>query len=424
MTNPKSHPSVDPATAAFLREQTEAVTSTAPHIPFSREEYAGRLVKLQAAMAEDGIDTLVLSSPEAQNWLHGLALRWYKMQGPSEWRPLTCTVVRVDAGFMLFEGVEHGEMIRRTSVAEDVRLLPRYERAGMLQYIIRESSAAGWIAGSRVGLELFSPVPNAAVSAMISGAVLDAGGRVVDGTHTARRVRRVKSKAELAMVRTAAEICDAGLTHLGQVLRPGMTELEAHGELIKGLAAAGGEPAGIHQVVAVGSGALGTGHEISGRRVLQRGDIIEVDACGVYNRYHANRNMIFTVGEPADAAYRIQDLIAGAYPVLRASAVAGARVGDVNRALREYYDEAGVFDLNTDIWIGGYELGIAFPPDWVGEWKFTVMGGEDDDRVFEAGMVTNFESMLGFSLIDTLIYGEGPAETLSTLPHEFMVVSA
>ncbi|MDR5701962.1 aminopeptidase P family N-terminal domain-containing protein, partial [Agromyces aerolatus] len=234
--------------AAFLAEQAEAVTSTPPHIPFSREEYAARLRKLQTAMAEDGIDTLVLSSPEAQNWLHGLALRWYKMQGPTEWRPLTCTVVRVDAGYILFEGIEHGEMIRRTSVADDVRLLPRYERAGMLQHIVRESVGMGWINGSRVGLELFSAVPNPAVSAMISGAILDAGGRVVDGTLTARRVRRTKSKAELDMVRKAAEICDAGLTHLASVLRPGMTELEAHGELIKGLSDAGGEPAGIHQV--------------------------------------------------------------------------------------------------------------------------------------------------------------------------------
>jgi Xaa-Pro aminopeptidase len=414
----------DAAVAAFLAEQAEAVTSSAPHVAFSREEYAGRLVKLQAAMAEDGVDTLVLSSPEAQNWLHGLALRWYKAQSPTEWRPLTCTVVRVDAGFMLFEGVEHAEMIRRTSVAEDVRLLPRYERAGMLQFIVREAAAAGWISGQRVGLELFSAIPNPAVSMMIQGAVMDAGGRIVDGTLTARRVRRTKSRAELDMVRKAAEICDAGLLHLAEVLRPGMTELEAHGELIRGLSNAGGEPAGIHQVVAVGSGALGTGHEISGRRVIRPGDIIEVDACGVYNRYHANRNMIFVVGEPAPGAARTQELIAGAYPVLRENAVSGARVGDVNRALRAYYDEAGVFELNTDIWVGGYELGIAFPPDWVGEWKFTVVGGEDDDRVFESGMVTNFESMLGFSLIDTVVYGDGPAETLSTIPHDFLVVEA
>jgi Xaa-Pro aminopeptidase len=413
---------VDAAIAAFLREQTEAVTSTAPHIPFSREEYAGRLVKLQAAMAEDGIDTLVLSSPEAQNWLHGLALRWYKMQGPSEWRPLTCTVVRVDAGFMLFEGVEHGEMIRRTSVAEDVRLLPRYERAGMLQYIIRESSAAGWIAGSRVGLELFAAVPNPAVSHMISGAIMDAGGRVVDGTLTARRVRLIKSKAELAMVRKAAEICDAGLTHLGQVLRPGMTELEAHGELIKGLAAAGGEPAGIHQVAFAGLAGLGVYHEISGRRVLTADDFLDVDPCGVYNRYHSNRSQVYSFRQPSDAAAALLQKLAGAFDILTEKARPGVRIGDVCAELYAYYEDAGVFEINKHIWIGGYEMGIAFPPDWVGEWKFNVVGGEDDDRTFEAGMVSNFESMCGIGVLDTFIIDDDATTVLSQLPHEIFVV--
>src|SRR5690606_10885616 len=136
----------------------------------------------QAAMVEDGIDTLVLSSPEAQCWLHGLSLRWYKAQSSTTWRPLTLTVVRADAGYILFEGVEHAEMIRRTSVATDVRLLPRYERANMLQFIIRETAAMGWLNGSRVGLELYSYIPNPAVSAMIRGAVMEAGGRVTDGT--------------------------------------------------------------------------------------------------------------------------------------------------------------------------------------------------------------------------------------------------
>jgi Xaa-Pro aminopeptidase len=415
---------VDSTVASFLREQLGMVESTEPHIAFSEAEYASRLARLQTAMAVDGVDTLVLSSPEAQNWLHGLALRWYKTQGPTEWRPLTCTVVRVDAGYLQFEGVEHAEMIRRTSVATDICLLPRYERAGMLRFIVREITSRGWVGGSRVGLELFSSVPNAAVSDMLRGVLMDAGGIVVDATATARRVRRVKSAAELEAVREAARICDAGLMHLANVLQPGMTELEAHGELIKGLSDAGGEPAGIHQVVAVGSGAMGTGHEISSRRVIRPGDVIEVDACGVYKRYHSNRNMMYVVGEPHPGARGVQEILAGAYPVLREHAKAGARVGDVNRALYDYYDEAGVFAHNSDIWIGGYEMGIAFPPDWVGEWKFTVVGGETDDRLFEAGMVTNFESMCGMSLIDTVVYGDHGATTLSALPHEFITVEA
>ena len=117
------------AFAEFVADLDERTRAVPPDIPFSREEYAGRLDRLRAAMAEDGIDTLLLSSPEAMNWLHGLSLRWYKAQAPRMWRPLTCTAVHVDHDrFIQFEGIEHEEMLRRTSIAEDIRLLPRYQR--------------------------------------------------------------------------------------------------------------------------------------------------------------------------------------------------------------------------------------------------------------------------------------------------------
>lgn len=413
---------LDSTITQFLADQQQRISGTDPHVAFSEEEYASRLARLQRAMAEDGVDTLILSSPEAQNWLHGLALRWYKANGPRDWRPLTCTVVRVDAGYILFEGVEHTEMIRRTSVARDVRLLPRYERNGMLRFIVSEITREGWVAGSRVGVELFSAIPNPAVSRMMEGALLDAGARVVDATLTARRVRMIKSAAEIVAVKKAAEICDAGLLHLASVLRPGMTELEAHGELIRGLSAAGGEPAGLHQVAFVGLAALGVYHEISGHRIITEDDFLDVDPCGVYKRYHSNRSQLYTFTEPPKGAVELLDLLAGAFDILTERARPGVRIGDVNAELYGYYRDAGVFELNTNVWIGGYEMGIAFPPDWVGEWKFTVVDGENDDRVFEAGMVANFESMCGIGLLDSFVIEEDATRLLSKLPHEIMVV--
>ena len=228
------------AFAEFVADLDERTSAVPPDIPFSREEYAGRLSRLRAAMAEDGIDTLLLSSPEAMNWLHGLSLRWYKAQAPRMWRPLTCTAVHVDHDrFIQFEGIEHAEMLRRTSVAEDIRLLPRYRRDDMLGFIVGQLAGEGWLAGT-VGVEKYSHIPNAAVAALIQEAMESHGATVVDGTDAARRVRRCKSPAEITYVEKAAEICDTGLQHLGQVLRPGMTELEAWAEMTSAMAQAGG----------------------------------------------------------------------------------------------------------------------------------------------------------------------------------------
>ncbi|GAB2449722.1 Xaa-Pro peptidase family protein [Nocardioides hungaricus] len=392
-----------------------------PDIPFTREEYAARLDKLRAAMTEDGIDTVILSSPEAMCWLSGLSLRWYKSHAPRQWRPLTCIAVRADSDrFIQFEGYEHEEMIRRTSIAEDIRLLPRYERAGMLDFIVRELDAEGWL-DSTVGVEKYSYVPNPAVAAQIDAALTARGSTVVDATDAVRRVRRLKSAAEIAYIERAAEICDAGILHLQRVLAPGMTELEAWAEMVKAMAEAGGEPAALHELAVVTTPAGGLGHHIAGRRVIEAGDWIEVDPCGVFNHYHANRNAVFYLGEPPQVGVDLMSVLADAYDVLTSTATVGTPVADVNRALREYYQEVGVWDLNSQYWVGGYELGISFPPDWVGEWLFTV-NSEDAEGVIEDGLVTNYESIIGLALLDTVVYQTSGTRTLSRIPYEILAV--
>jgi Xaa-Pro aminopeptidase len=407
------------AVAQFVAQLTEDTKAEPPVIPFTREEYAGRLAKLRRAMVADGIQTLLLSSPEAMCWLHGLSLRWYKSQSPRDWRPLTCTAVNVDSeDFIQFEGMEHEEMLRRTSVATDIRLLPRYQRSDMLGFIVSELAAEGWLDGT-VGVEKYAHIPNAAVAGMLQSAMEAKGATVVDGTGAARRVRRTKSPAEVVYVEKAAEICDTGIRHLASVLAPGMTELEAWAELTSAMAGAGGEPAALHNTVV--AGVPGTGHSIAGRRVLKAGDVIEIDPCGVYNHYHANRNMVFYLGEPPQVAVDLFKVLAGAYDVIRATARVGTPVKDLNKALKDYYIDAGVWHLNSQYWVGGYELGISFPPDWVGEWKFTV-NSENEPGVIEDGLVTNFESIIGLGLLDTIVYQSAGTRTLSTIPHEIIAV--
>ncbi len=64
------------------------------------------------------------------------------------------------------------------------------------------------------------------------------------------------------------------------------------------------------------------------------------------------------------------------------------------------------------LWVGGYELGISFPPDWVGEFVFAAED-EAPEGVFRSGMVTNCESIFRPGLIDTIVYEKEGARRLS-----------
>src|SRR5207245_1403976 len=176
--------------------------------------------------------------------------------------------------------------------------------------------------------------------------------KVVGASASVREVRRIKSPRELAYIEEAVRICDIGLRALGDALEPGITELEAWAEMMRAMAAEGGEPAGIHECVVVGPAELG--HMFSSKRPRRAGEYLFADPCGVVYRYHGNVAKASSMGEPPKEALRIAEIEAGAYGLLCSTAKAGTPVRDMNRVLREYYRDAGVWGMHE--WTGGYEL--------------------------------------------------------------------
>lgn len=397
---------------AFVAREEAAAVPGAADVPFERAEYAARLERLREAMAARDLEVLLVSSPEGMCWLHGYRARWYRMHASTLYPPLATTVVHIDHDQPVhFDFAREEALVRATSIAADVRIFPAAaEGLEGARFLATALARAGWLPG-RVGMEWWSPVPNRAVSEAVGVALVERGATVSDATQVVRGVRRVKSPAELGYIEQAAGIADVGLEAVAVALAPGRTELELWAEMMRAMVAAGGEPAAIHELVHVG--ALGGGHALSTHRRLRAGDTLLADPCGVVHRYHANTARAFALGEPAPEAVRLLELAGGAVAVLCEVASAGTPLRDVNRALRDYYRDCGIWDLQT--WAGGYELGISMPPDWVGESTFSV-GDEQPEGVVEAGTVTSFHSNFHLPFVDTVVFGEHGARTLSRLP--------
>ena len=95
---------------------------------------------------------------------------------------------------------------------------------------------------------------------------------------------------------------------------------------------------------------------------------------------------------------------------------------DVAATVRSRLKEAGLWE--SRYFFGGYDLGIAFPPDWVGAWYFD-LDDTGSDKSFEPGMVTNLEAVAGaFAQVDTVVYDAGKARLLSTVPREILAAGA
>ena len=326
----------------FIARETEQLRARAPSLPFDRAEYAERLRRIRRTMARDGVDVLVLTAPDSMCWLHGYASRWYRIQASTTLPPIQCTVVHLDEDPMfMIETCFHEELVRLTSCVGDFRGIPATgldHEASVEDYVaflVGQLRLQGWTGGV-VGLEAWSCLPNPAVFKATEEALTEAGWRVVDATHTIRSVRRLKSPAEIAMIERAQAVCDAGLLALQREVKPGMTELEAWNVYMTAQIAAGGEPAAIHETVAVGPPEPVL-HMLSGRGRIERGDYFHADACGAVEHYHARGTRPYFMGEPPPELSAISRILAGAFDVLLETARVGVSFREVNGKLAEYY---------------------------------------------------------------------------------------
>jgi Xaa-Pro aminopeptidase len=395
-------------------------------VPFGRDEYRDRLTKIRTRMAADEIDVLYLTAPESLFYVSGYTCEWYQAQGPKAWPATSGIAVHRDRDdFILFDTPSEQVMVRFVTIADDIRIFPIDNRRDGIGFIVDELTAAGWLGGT-VGLELHSYRPNPAISQRFRSAFESAGCKVADGSDVLRDVRWVKSPQEMVYIERAGQIADVGLAAARDTIRPGVTELEVYGEMIRAMAKVGGENPSITLPVLSGPKA-NCGHALAGRRTIGPGEQVNVDVCGVYNRYHCNAARSFYVGQPPREVVEFYEQAAGAMDLLEGLIRPNLRVGDLVKTLKAYYEDQEIWESAS--WVGGYELGIGFPPDWVGNFVYE-MSHEDSNVQFEPGTAVNFESvfyaprMAGLTyLIETLLFKADSAEIASRMPRGLQVIS-
>ena len=392
---------------------------------FTLDEFNDRLQAIRKRMAADSIDLLWLMAPESLYYVSGYTCEWYQAQSPKQWPATSGIAVHVDHDrFIMFDTPSEKVMCRFVTCADDIRTFPIDNRRDGIGFIIDELKAEGWLGGT-VGMELYSYRPNPAISARFRAAFEENGSTVADGSDILRELRWVKSPQEIAYLEQAAKITDIGLEAAKNTIRPGVTELDVYGEMIRAMASAGGENPAITLPVLSGLKA-NTGHSLASRKAIMAGEKVNVDVSGVYWRYHANAARSFHVGEPARDVMEYHNKSSGVFAIIADILRPGLTVGELVTSARQYYDDVGIW--SDAGWVGGYELGIGFPPDWVGNFVYE-MSHTDSEKVFEPGTCVNFESqffspnMSGITYyICMLLFKENSAELPVQAPRQLVVI--
>jgi Xaa-Pro aminopeptidase len=283
-----------------------------------------RLARVRAAMAEQGIDTLLLSVGHDLPYLTG-----YEAM-PLE--RLTMLVVPRDAdATLVIPGLEAPRVTEMPGVFD---LLPWGETEDPTAIVARLARGASTIAvgdqmWARFLVELLPQLPGASYR------------RAVD---VVGPLRMVKDRAEIDALAAAGAAVDriAAELQAGHIPLVGRTEADVSAELSARILAEGHDVVNF-AIVAAGENAASPHHH-AGQRVIRADEIVLCDFGGTMNGYCSDITRCVFTGDVGSAAPDIAE----AYAVLheaQQAAVAAATVGaacqDIDRTAREIITAAG-----------------------------------------------------------------------------------
>ena len=378
---------------------------------FEPEEFRDRRRRALAATAGRGLDALLMFKQESMYWLTGYDTFGYCF--------FQCLVLRADGDLVLLTRAPDLRQAEHTSIVEDIRIW--VDRAGSNPAEeLRDLLAENGLSGKRLGIEYDTHGLTAANGKRLDVA-LAGFAEATDASDLISRLRLVKSAAELAYVRRAAELADDALAAAIAETRDGADEgailAAMHAAVFRG----GGDYPGNPFIIGSGRDALLCRYK-SGRRRLDARDQLTLEFAGVYRHYHACLMRTLLVGAPSARQRAMHAACREALLACEARLSPGTPIGAVFDAHAEVFDRHGLraHRLNAC----GYSLGATYAPSWM-DWPMCFHGNPVEvgpGMVFFLHMIlADSETGLAMTLGRTSLITERGPEPLSRAPLDLIV---
>jgi len=369
---------------------------------FSREEFTIRMAKTRAEMARRGLDALLLFAPEGQYWLTG-----YDTFGFCFFQ---CLVVSDHDPVLLTRSADLRQA-QLTSTIGDIRIWtdragadPTEDLAALLGDLGLDGKRIGWETRTQGLLHLNG--------ARLAARLPD----LVEASDLMGVLRLVKSPAEIAYVRKAAELADLAWDAAAGLAHAGADEGAILGAMHQAIFGGGGDYPGNEFIIGSGEHALLCRYA-SGRRRLAANDQLTLEWAGTYRHYHGANMKTIVIGAPRPQHLTMQATAEAALAACEAALRPGRPMAEVFAAHVRVFDAAGLgaHRLNAC----GYSLGPRFSPSWMEDQMFY----EGAPTVMEPGMVfflhmilMDSQSGTAMTLGRTSLVTEAGAEPLSRMP--------
>jgi Xaa-Pro dipeptidase len=373
--------------------------------PISEDEYRGRLDRTQQAMKAEGFDALLLTAEPNFRYLTGFnSQTWINLT-----RPRYC-IVPPRGDPIVIVPKSNVVILDTTSWVSDVRTwpAPRPEDDGITLVIDALKACGGQFrrVGAELGAESRLGMP---VGDFLRIKEAMAPSLIADGEYLLRRLRMVKSPAEIARCRTIGQLASDGFARLAKSVRIGDTERDAAAKLQADLLAHGAEK--MPYVIAV-SGEHGYSCINMGPtdRVLDEGDVLIIDTGRTFDGYFCDFDREFAFGTPCADVRLAYEKVWNATSAGIAAVRPGIRTCDVWQAMASSLGADSV--SGTGVGRMGHGLGLQMT-----EWPSI---NRDDRTVLKEDMVITIEPGIAFATTDR----QGSAVQRVLVHEENIVVTA
>lgn len=380
---------------------------------FPRTEYLRRIAAVKAEMVKREVEALVVTFDRSINYLTGYTARSayvpqaLVISAQEEEPTLILRLMDVPAGIHLTF------LERNKIIGYPESLVGNPEKDGYDAVIDFLQKAN--LTNRGVGLEM-GQLP-ARAAEIFKKRLPDS--KFVDCTHVVTWIRVIKSDLEIALMKEAAAIADAGMMRAADVIRPGVHEADAVAEILSTLArgANGKRGTGIANIFMCSSPRTGTSHIIWSDDIFRQGSQINLELGGVRHTYTAAVMRTFSIGKPSDRLRRLHEAEVAGLEAALDKVRPGATCSDVAEAFNRTIGKSG-FQKESRC---GYGIGI----DWneaitsLKEGDMTVL---KPNMTFHLMLGNWIDEDFGYVLSETFRVTESGADVLTQVPRQIFEI--
>jgi ectoine hydrolase len=385
---------------------------------FETTEYLDRLRRTKEAMAERGLEALIIADPSNMNYLSGYdGWSFYVSQ---------VLIVAQDHDQPVWIGRgQDANAARVTTYIEPANIVPypddfvQSEVKHPMEYVAGQVIARGWDKGM-IGLEMDNYYFTARGFTALQDNLPNA--RFEDSKGLVNWIRIVKSEAEIAYMRQAARLVELGMRAGIDAIRPGVRQCDAVAAIydaqIRGTEEFGGDYPAIAPLLPTGIG-TSTPHLTWTDDLFKEGEATILELAGCRRRYHCPMARTVQLGKPPERVAEVALVVLEGLNAAIEAARPGVLAEDVEAAWRGVIERNGIVKESRI----GYSTGCSYPPDW-GERTVSFRPG--DKTELRPAMTLHlipgiWMDDFGIEISECILITETGAEPLCDFPRELVV---